>query len=76
MSLLLFFDACTVYCESCEFYFHLPVGLPCAAQLSKHFMQIFSAHANRKCDVVPSVIVQGPRMYFMCADCGFAYTAF
>uniref|UniRef100_A0A915A416 RPA-interacting protein C-terminal domain-containing protein n=1 Tax=Parascaris univalens TaxID=6257 RepID=A0A915A416_PARUN len=76
MSPLLFLDARAVFCEMCEFYFHLPKKMPCAAKLSKYFMQIFSAHTNRKCDIVPSVIVQGPHMYFMCADCGFAYTAF
>uniref|UniRef100_A0A915AXH1 RPA-interacting protein C-terminal domain-containing protein n=1 Tax=Parascaris univalens TaxID=6257 RepID=A0A915AXH1_PARUN len=76
MSPLLYFDACTVTCERCEFYFHLPVEMPCAAELSAYFMQIFNTHTNRKCDVVPSVIVQGPRMYFMCANCGFSYTAF
>uniref|UniRef100_A0A914RWJ5 RPA-interacting protein N-terminal domain-containing protein n=1 Tax=Parascaris equorum TaxID=6256 RepID=A0A914RWJ5_PAREQ len=60
MSPLLYFDACTVTCERCEFYFHLPVEMPCAAELSAYFMQIFNTHTNRKCDVVPSVIVQGP----------------
>ncbi|VDK54455.1 unnamed protein product [Anisakis simplex] len=73
---LLYFDPYTIICEQCEFYFHLPVEMPCAAELSAYFMQIFSAHLNRKCDVVPSVIIQGNHMFFMCANCGFSYTAF
>ncbi|VDO33049.1 unnamed protein product [Brugia timori] len=74
---LSFPDEYSLICEHCKLQLRLTQPLPSPLELTTHFTNIFTSHADRGCSETPSLILQGvDKLFLRCNWCAFNYEVF
>ncbi|VDM06833.1 unnamed protein product [Wuchereria bancrofti] len=74
---LSFPDEYSLICEHCKLQLRLTQPLPSPHELTTHFTNIFTSHADRECSETPSLILQDfDKLFLRCNRCAFNYEVF